>query len=220
MDDSNSKNTLDKFNKKTMIIIASCLCVLAVGLIISLIVVRINSQNEEETITNSERETDDWVELDTEITRGLVDARSQINAIDEKDSSYASKISELYDPLIKMAVDNARLDYMITMVVEKSTILESKGYKREALEALASQDYSSLSGPDRYRMYNRMVKLADELGEVETANQYRELQKAVESEYWADYNATEEAVKRYQENPKLLFGDDYGEPDTGQEAEE
>ena len=211
---------ISAFNNKIMVIILSCLGVLAIGLAVGLIVVNVTSRNEEKAVANSERETDDWVELDTEITRGLVDARSQINTIDEKDSSYASKISELYDPLIKMAVDNARLDYMITMVVEKSTILESKGYKREALDALASQDYSSLSGPDRYRMYDRMVKLADELGEVETANQYRELQKAVESEYWADYNATEEAVKRYQENPKLLFGDDYGEPDTGQEAEE
>ncbi|MBR2839824.1 hypothetical protein IKE82_00620 [Candidatus Saccharibacteria bacterium] len=186
-------------NKKLLYVLIG-LGLFIVGLVIAIVVVKINSQNSESEYSTVEEDepVEEWAKEDDEIVSQFEAMREEVLTLLEEDPVNVTKINELYDEAKSMVLTKNRKDYIVTLTNERNSFLLSKGLKNEALDALTKGDYSMLLGPDQYRIYAKIIEQAEELGNTEVATRYRELQSEVADEYEADYKATEDALKDYE----------------------
>ncbi|MBR2725977.1 hypothetical protein IKE87_01790 [Candidatus Saccharibacteria bacterium] len=187
--DGNTKNGDAGKNKKILICVLVGLGILIIGLVIGLIVT-FNSKKSDGTIDTPD-EMEAAMEIDKKITEEAVYAREEATKLLEQNPVDVNRINELYNNAISLALNNNRADYMAVLVYDRNELLTAKGLKKEALDALLSLDYSTLSEPNKYRTYTLIVDLARELGENDVLAEYEELQKSVSRAYHAEKNSTQ-----------------------------
>lgn len=134
---------------------------------------------------------DAWAEADKSITEQAVDLKSTVEKLIQEDPVDVERINELYDVAIANAMKNNRPDYMVSLILHRNNMFVSRDLKQEALDALLAGDYSMLTDADLYRLYSKVIELAEALNNKEVLDKYQKLREGVADEYWADYNGTE-----------------------------
>ena len=202
-----------KVNNTLLIVVLSLLGLLISGLLIAIFFIN----KPKEPIDNTEEETVKYDEdgdiieeenyelepkdLDAiEINQKYQDINKEAQALLNTEPVDIKKINELYDSGIAFAVSKGRNDYIVSFYNSRNDALVAKGLKQEALDALLTVDINSLGQPDQYRYYTKVIELAQELNDNATATKYQELRAPTEEAYRADYEATENAIKQYEEN--------------------
>ena len=202
-----------KVNNTLLIITLSLLGLLISGLLIAIFFIN----KPKEPIDNTEEETVKYDEdgdiieeenyelepkdLDAiEINQKYQDINKEAQALLNTEPVDIKKINELYDSGIAFAVSKGRNDYIVSFYNSRNDALVAKGLKQEALDALLTVDINSLGQPDQYRYYTKIIELAQELNDNTTVTKYQELRAPTEEAFKADYEATENAVKQYEEN--------------------
>ena len=191
----------EKKSNKAIIIILASLTVVIIVLIAIITVVKLSQGNE----GNDNSETDED-ETTVDIT---VDEEALINKMDyindyarkwlEEETIDVAKVVTMYDSLIEEVKQQGKTDYVVRIIMDRNDALLSKGLKQEALDALKTVDVSSFSEPDQYRVYTMIIDQAKELEDNLTVEEYTKLQEKVADAYWEDYKATEEALKKWEE---------------------
>ena len=182
-------------NKKIIIILASLMVIIVAIIMINVLRNR----------GNGDSETDED-ETSLEITAEEEAMISRIDSINEyahkwleEETIDIAKVVELYDSLIEDMKQHGKIDYIARIIMDRNDALLSKGLKQEALDALKTVDASLFSEPDQYRLYDLIINQAKELNDNATVEEYTKLQDTVADAYWEDYRATEEAVKKWEE---------------------
>lgn len=107
-------------------------------------------------------------------------------------------ISALFQRGIDESFKNGSTNYVNVFIYDRTNFLVDKGLKREALDILLGMDWNTLKktlhGANMYRHYTRIIELAEELGDIATAEKYKGLRAEFEDEYQADYNGTKQYV--------------------------
>ena len=202
-------------SNKLLAIVLSCLGLLIIILTIAIVLVnqpREITDDKVEEIIKHDEDGDIIEEEQYELSPEALDAieiNQRYQSINEEaqkllnsDPVDIKKINELYDSGIAFAVSKGRNDYIVSFYNSRNKALVTKGLKREALDALLTVDVSTLGQPDQYRYYTSVIELATELNDHATVVKYQELRAPTEAAYMSDYNATEEAIKRYEENKR------------------
>ena len=202
-----------KMSNNLLIIILSLLGLIISGLLIAILFINkpikpVENPDEETVkydedgdIIEEEKYELEPKDLDAiEINQKYQDINKQAQELLNSNPVDVKKINELYDSGIEFAISKGRNDYIISFYNSRNDALVAKGLKREALDALITVDVSSLDQPDQYRYYTAVIELAEELNDNATVSKYQELRAPTEEAYRADYEATEEAIRRYEEN--------------------
>lgn len=206
----NSDKKLTRTNNKFLIIILSVLGLIVVALTVSIIVVKLNPPVQEETSTENEEEEEEDYPLYWEGMSEEEFTESQLHELElnlhdqtmellSRQPADVSAVNKLYDSAIAKALEEDRTDYIISYIDQRTEDYLSFGLTRAALDAMLTTDFSIFSEPDQYRLYTKVIELAEELNDTAVLSEYKALQKSVEAAYQADYNATAEAARRNAE---------------------
>ena len=215
-------NKKSSVNEKHLLVGLFCLLVIIVGLVMAIVVVNKNQDDNEPTeelvdetdelacYYDDEEEEEGTCEDDIELNRSESEMVKAVEKIEKEEQAMADrgsvdvgKINHMYDDGIKKATELGRSDYVFVLVSARTDFLKENGLQKEALDALLKTDFDLFLDPDKYRLYSEIIEIADDLKETEISSRYRQLQKTVADEYWADYRGTEEAAKKYQEEQSI-----------------
>ena len=186
--------------KRNLLIILGALCSLAIVLAVLVI---INFVKQPAEVASDE----DWEETalywdgmsDEEYAEAqMIEEFERINTeakkLLEKNPIDVDAINALYNGGIELAKKNNRPDYIISLNLERRDNFMSKGLTKEALDAMLTMNFNDYSEPDQYRLYSKVIELAESIGDNEVASKYKTLRTGVEQAYLEDYEATKSAA--------------------------
>lgn len=168
-------------NNAGLIVILVVLVLIIVGLVVGIIVVKNNEGGEseepskEEVWTDSTEMTDEEKAKHEQFNETYNEIVKKAEELYSHDSVSAEEIMNLYTPTIKSYLDqNDYADAQTFILLRNSNLIE-RGYKKEALDALVSIDYSIFPEVIQNRYYNKIINLASELNKKEIADKYQVL---------------------------------------------
>lgn len=101
---------------------------------------------------------------------------SKIEELFSQDPVDIDEINRLYLERIQILIDMGEIDEASDLIADRTERFIAKNLKQEALDALLSTDFSIFDEWQRNRHYTRIILLAEELGDTETADKYKKLQ--------------------------------------------
>lgn len=195
-----------KNNKKQRLLwILTGLCVLIIILVVA-IVVAINRSNGgqvesgEETESSGITEEPEVSEEEIQKEKQLMDLLDSVNMRAQGLVNVlpvdVAAINKLYDDAIEKCMSLDRKDYAINFFNDRRDVFLSKGMKREALDSMLSFDFDPFSDPDKYRLYTKIIDIAEDVGDSKVASEYEQLRSTVEEAYREDYESTRRAAEK------------------------
>lgn len=103
--------------------------------------------------------------------------------------------NDLINTAINKAIAEDKHDYAVTYIDMRNNGFVAKGLVNEALDAMLVLDFSVYTEPTQYRLYTKVMDLAEILGNEEVFSRFESLREGVSAAYWMDYNATKETVE-------------------------
>lgn len=213
----------DKSNK-ILIGVLVVLILIIVGLIIGIIVVRLNESSaeptaveEEEEIVVNENDLDEGetvegererLALKSERDKEFRNIENEVDKLLDKDPVDMDAINALYDSGIQKAMEYESYAYVFEFIKSRTDKLTAKGLKREALDALLTVNYDMFGNVEKYRFYNNIVILANEVGDKKVANEYMEKRNKYEADFIADMEATRNFTESIGVENGLLIEED------------
>ena len=212
---------------KVLVSVFCGLVIVAVGLVITIAVIKMNnseSENgesavEEETV--SEEQMAEWSRQYQEFSTLIGETRTEAEALLKEEPANISGIYELYGKRIDDYISKERFDYAWSFVVDERDLLQAAGYNNEALEAMTRIDYSSFSTAMQYECYMQILNLARELGNEAVIEKF-EKKAADTKEAWESVQeATLEAESQFEAEIKSageqeqLYSEDDEENEEG-----
>lgn len=183
-----------KFENKSLVILLCVLIVAIVGLGIGIGVVMLNSK-EEVAVEDKSTEEEGIVSTATLEQIETYEAfRQEYDAVLAETQRLLSEnpvdtvaIRELYTEAMSGYMNAATYGNVQDLMIAEYDSLISGGFKEEALDALVSVDFSIFPESVQNRWYNKIVDLAQELGNVDLVAKYQQLadmtkEAAVQSE--------------------------------------
>lgn len=195
-----------KKNNKWLVVVLCALVVLIVGLVIGIITVN-NNRAAEEDDQNSVG--DDVIYFDTNMDGEELaeyneymdyynEVRARVREIMNADSVDVGAVMKLYtEAITKYAARNGFSEVQAFVQAEKEDLLDG-GFKREALDAMISVDYSYFPEPAQHRIYNDIIDLAKELGDAAVVAKYEPLAEATKEAFESSDRAIREAAVEFE----------------------
>ena len=172
----------------------------------TIVIIGLTSSNKnsggEDTEEQLEADNTLMIANDNELTAMVSDANYQASVLLSQNPVDVNAIINLYNPIIEKAYEFDRTDYAVSVMIDRRYLLISNGFKREALDVMLSENYDKLSDADKYRMYDAIISLAEELGDTAAVEKYKPLREEVSASYWLDYNMTEKYRDNFEESPQ------------------
>jgi hypothetical protein len=129
------------------------------------------------------------------------------NAILSKEDVVASDILEIYNPVINQYLNEGDYSDAQIYILWRNDNLLSKGFKKEALDALKSVDWSIFPDNLKHRHYQKIVDLAKEIGDNETVAEYEALVASTPGMTDEQKKAAAERMEKMRSNPTALGGE-------------
>ena len=194
-------------NEKHLVGVLAGLGVVIVGLVVVIVVV--NTKRNDDIRDELEQGIEEsYIRDDQKLTARVLGIKEEAKKILKAKPVDFDKFDELFDSGIEMALEMNRIDYVPVLTNDRYDLLMGAGYKKEALEALKKGDYDVLSEPDRYRLYEKIIELAKELGDDNILSEYSSKQENVAGAYWADYHAHEKSLNEDELRSEMDSADD------------
>ncbi|MBR2994610.1 hypothetical protein IKF32_01700 [Candidatus Saccharibacteria bacterium] len=171
------KNTSNNVGLITVLVI---LVLVIVGLVVGIVLVKNNTgggeePQEEEVWTDSTEMTEEEKMKHDQFIATYNEIAKKAEELYSHESVSAEEIMNLYTPTIKAYLDKGDFADAQTFILLRNENLIDRNYKKEALDALTSIDYSIFPEVMQNRYYNRIIKLASELNETDVVNKYQVL---------------------------------------------
>ena len=184
-------------SNKALIGVLVFLCVAIVGLVVGIVVANVNANYERENAWK------DGLSEEQIIAQGYVndynDTRAKAKELLNRNPVDADAIVRLYKDVINGFISGGNAGRASAYIVAMDEDLLAAGLKERALDELINLDYSSFSGPDQYRHYNRIITQARDLGRDDIVSKYEPLLASVKEIYDANYEASSRAAERGEE---------------------
>lgn len=201
-------------NKSLTIILAS-LCCVAIALAVIVIVNHFNTTSETSTdssskLSNLSEEEKALYESYTNYVETYNQTKAKAAELLAQEPIDVQAIISLYTERINQCLANNELDRASSYISAERTDLLSKNFKKEALDALISIDYSVFNEVEQHRRYTNIISLAKELDENEIVSKYEPLAAKTKAAYDANYAAaakvaTEEIIIENDESEEIIM---------------
>jgi len=176
--------------EKGLAIILAALCVVAVVLV-GFVIAGFSSEGRELAGETEESEDINYAQEEyKEYVDDFNDVEARVQELLNENPVDVNAIRELYAQNIQPLLEYGDYSRANSFIYSEKEALLSKGFKREALDALTEVDYSIFPEPSQYRRYRDIIQLAEELGDTEVIAKYQPLADKTKAAYDANYAAT------------------------------
>ena len=148
--------------------------VVAVGFIVTAAVIVNNTPAPSTEVQLSEEERLRQ-EQDSSLATGLDLANKEASALLAEEPVDVNRVDQAYGDIKFHATAIEREDYLATILSDEANLFLSKGLKQEALNVLKSVDMDKLDVFAQKEMCDKIIGLANELGDGETVAKYNEI---------------------------------------------
>ena len=165
-----------------LVIILIVLFLVIIGLTVGIVVLRLNNGNDDGASSVTEAEYYGEPVISEEQDKQIKDYQETYDKVIKEarerivgDAVAEETILEVYSPTIDGYLADGDYSDAQTFILLRHEALVQYGYKKKAMDLLISMDYSIIPEHIQNRYYKRIVALATELGESETASKYQVL---------------------------------------------
>ena len=201
---------IGKSNKILIGVLAGLLLVI-VGLTVGVVAIHLNKNKDVEIADNNEEEIDlEEDELfdgetmedakrkmaqDKEWKGIRQDIDNRVAELMNSDTVDVDAVNKIYNDGIKKANEFNRHDYVVDLIVSRTSNFKSKGLMQEALDALFTIDPEIFDNVEKYYYYTNIIDIAKELNDQRLISEYT----AKRSEIEADFLEQTEERRRFTE---------------------
>ena len=196
---------IDKAKNTGLVLVLVFLIVIIIGLIVGIVFVRNdNNGGDEEEPQTEEIWTDSSDVSDEEKAKHdrfisiYNDVAKKAEELYSHDKVSADEIMNLYNPVINTYLGEGDFASAQTFILLRNDNLISRGFKKEALDALLAIDYNIFPEVIQNRYYNKIINLAKELNEKDIEEKYQVLADKTKAAVEAASRASAEWAEKMQ----------------------